>query len=301
MACITFVSRTFSAKSKALINYANDIVAEYMAQGFRLTLRQLYYQFVSRDLIPNKQKEYKRLGSVINDARLAGLIDWDAIEDRGRNLQSRPTWDNPDSIISACATQYRIDLWADQPFRPEVWIEKEALAGVIQPTCEELRVSYIACKGYMSQSEMFEAGYTRFRDYQKKDQIPVLLHLGDHDPSGLDMTRDITDRMRMFFGAKVEVCRLALNMDQVEEYNPPPNPAKTTDVRFTEYEKQFGTESWELDALDPKTIAALVRLAVLARRDSKLWKVAEKREVKDRQMLQQIADRMVDVREFLTE
>jgi hypothetical protein len=117
------------------ISKANDIIAEYSAQGFQLTLRQLYYQFVSRDFIPNNLRSYKNLGDVINDARLAGLIDWNSIVDRTRNLQSLAHWRNPAEIIDACASQFRLDRWAPQPRRVEVWIEKDALIGVIEGIC----------------------------------------------------------------------------------------------------------------------------------------------------------------------
>src|SRR5882757_3288882 len=126
----------FSDASMALIKRCNGIITEYTGQGFRLTLRQLYYQLVSRDLIANKQTEYKRLGSVINDARLAGLIDWDMIEDRTRNVRTIASWSDPADIIDTVARQYKEDLWESQPYRVEVWIEKDALLGVIEPVCE---------------------------------------------------------------------------------------------------------------------------------------------------------------------
>lgn len=106
-------------KSLALVKHCNEIIAEYSAQGFTLTLRQLYYQLVSRDIIPNQQKEYKRVGSIVNDARLAGLIDWRAIEDRTRNLRSVAHWQDPSEIIDAVANQFRHDKWATQKYRPE--------------------------------------------------------------------------------------------------------------------------------------------------------------------------------------
>src|SRR6266550_3926958 len=116
-----YVSRNFSASSVQVIEQANEIIATYTAQGYDLTLRQLYYQFVSRDLIPNRQSEYKRLGSIINDARLAGFIDWDAICDRTRELRDLAHWESPASIVKAVARQFRIDKWATQPHRVEVW------------------------------------------------------------------------------------------------------------------------------------------------------------------------------------
>ena len=129
---ICYVEKNFKATSVALIDHANAIIEEYAAQGFNLTLRQLYYQFVSRDLIPNTQRDYKRLGSVINDARLAGLIDWSAIVDRTRNLRELDHWTSAQDILSDAAGWYQVDRWAHQEVRPEVWIEKDALLGVIE-------------------------------------------------------------------------------------------------------------------------------------------------------------------------
>jgi hypothetical protein len=155
---IAYTSVEFKPSTLALVKQCNAIIAEYQAQGFTLTLRQLYYQLVSRDVIPNKQQEYKRLGSIVNDARLAGMIDWNSIEDRTRNLRSIAHWTDPAEIISAVANQFRHDKWATQPYRPEVWIEKDALVGVIEGVCQELDVPFFSCRGYTSQSEMWTAG-----------------------------------------------------------------------------------------------------------------------------------------------
>lgn len=141
----------------ALVEQANAIIGEYRAQGFDLTLRQLYYQFVARDLLANRLQEYKRLGDVINDGRLAGLIDWDAIVDRTRFVRSLAHWNDPADIVNGAAQQFRVDLWATQPNRVEVWIEKDALVGVIEGVCQELDVPFFSCRGYTSQSEMWAA------------------------------------------------------------------------------------------------------------------------------------------------
>ena len=82
MTCEFFKATKFRASSLAIIDQANEIIDEYQADGYDLTLRQLYYQFVARNLIPNSQSEYNKLGTAINNGRLAGLIDWDAIKDR---------------------------------------------------------------------------------------------------------------------------------------------------------------------------------------------------------------------------
>jgi hypothetical protein len=261
---IEYVKKTFGTASLKLIEIANQIIVEYQAQGFDLTLRQLYYQFVSRDIIANKQSEYKRLGSIINDARLAGMIDWDAIVDRTRELRKNAHWDSPGEIVAACAKQYQVDKWEGQEYRVEVWIEKDALVGVIEKICQKLDVPYFSCRGYTSQSEMHGAAKRLEAWSDDYDQKIVIIHLGDHDPSGKDMSRDIQDRMDLFTNQNriIEVERIALNMDQVRKYNPPPNPAKLTDSRCAGYIKEFGNKSWELDALDPKVIANLITKTV---------------------------------------
>lgn len=296
---ICYRQKRFSADRLEKINKANEIIADYQSQGYELTLRQLYYQFVSRDLIPNNQKEYKNLGDIINDARLAGLVDWYAIVDRTRNLRSLGHWTSPESIISACASQYRIDKWETQPYRIEAWVEKDALVGVLENVCNDLDVPFFSCRGYTSQSEMWAAAM-RLKAYRNQDQKPLVLHLGDHDPSGIDMTRDIQDRLNEFSEGKIELRRLALNMPQVQQYNPPPNPAKLTDSRCEGYIREHGTESWELDALEPSVISKLIRSEVMAVRDEAKWKAALAEETEQKSQLEKVSDQWETVIENLS-
>lgn len=285
---IRYISKNFRASTLAVIDQANAIINEYAAQGFDLTLRQLYYQFVARDLLPNRQKSYDRLGAIVSDARLAGLIDWSAIEDRTRFVRELSHWESPGAIIEACADQYRRDKWADQDYRPEVWIEKDALVGVIEGVCNELDVPFFSCRGYVSQSEMWRAAQ-RLIGYQREGKAPFIIHLGDHDPSGLDMSRDIVDRLNVF-GAGHDFSRIALNMDQVEEHDPPPNPAKITDSRAGGYIAEFGPESWELDALDPATLAGLIRETVESVREEDAWEATLAQEEIERDRLHDAVD-----------
>jgi hypothetical protein len=293
-----FIDRNFRGSSRIIIDAANAIISDYQQQGFTLTLRQLYYQFVSRDLIANKQSEYKRLGSIINDARLAGEIDWDAIEDRTRNRSVPPSWSSPQQIMQIVAEQYQEDPWRDQRWSPEVWIEKDALIGVVEPVCNRNRVPYFACRGYTSQSEAYAAG-KRFAAARRRGKRPIVLHLGDHDPSGLDMTRDNAERLKMFAGQEVQVRRLALNMDQIQLYRPPPNPAKDTDIRFEKYQEEHGDESWELDALEPTVIDRLIQdeLDTLIHREK--WDEAMAAEEERKSVLAAMSDRYDDIVDFL--
>lgn len=256
---ICYVEKNFRSDSLALIDKINSVIEEYEAQGYSLTLRQCYYQLVARGIIPNNERSYKNTGNLINDARLAGLIDWHSIEDRTRNLQRLAHWDSPKSIIESASYQYRKDIWENQDYYVEVWVEKEALANVVGRVANELDVPYFCCRGYVSQSEMWSAAQ-RFIEKQEAGKDVVLIHLGDHDPSGIDMSRDIEERL-VLFGVDTFMFnfrRIALNMEQIEEFAPPPNPAKLTDSRCGSYISKYGDESWELDALEPKVIHDLI-------------------------------------------
>jgi hypothetical protein len=268
---IAYVEKNFRPATLDLIETADAIVGEYRQQGFSLTLRQLYYQMVARDIIPNSQKQYKRLGGIVSDARRAGLIDWRAIEDRTRNLESLDHWNHPDDVLKAALESFHVDKWDDQPFRVQAWVEKEALAGIVSSACTPLDVPFFSCRGFPSDSEMWLAGQ-RIKRYARLGQTLVILHLGDHDPSGIDMTRDIEERLWMFSnGTHFEVRRIALNYDQIEQYGPPPNPAKTTDSRYESYVERYGESSWELDALEPSVLVRLIQGQVRGLIDQEKW------------------------------
>lgn len=294
-----YIEQKFHRATLDAIETANTIIEEYQAQGFRLTLRQLYYQHVARGLIENTEKSYKKMGSIINDGRMAGLIDWDSIEDRTRNLQSLNKWGSPRQIIRAAYSSYREDKWLLQPNRIEVWVEKDALIGVIEGICQEYEVDYFACRGYTSQSEMRSAA-ERIRRYIENGQEVTIIHLGDHDPSGIDMSRDIYDRLDLFLeGDHCDVNRIALNYDQVTQYNPPPNPAKSSDSRFYDYQREYGDESWELDALEPRVIAALIEEEILGLRDEDKWIRAVDEEEQNKKSLRLVDQKWSQVVDWL--
>ena len=283
----------FQQKSLDLIELVNQVVDEYSAQGYELTLRQVYYQLVARGYIPNNERSYKNVGSLINDGRLAGLIDWHSVTDRTRNLRKESHWDNPADVIASARYSYNLDKWKGQPNYVEVWVEKDALVDIVGQACSPLDTPYFSCRGYTSQSEMWSAAQRFIRQEQREKRI--IIHLGDHDPSGIDMTRDIQERLEMF-GADVYVKRVALTMNQIQTYNPPPNPAKITDSRASKYIDQFGDESWELDALEPKVITDLIKKQVTMYRNDDIYRAVcdkESREKEELKMLERNYDRAV--------
>lgn len=289
-----FTERTFGAANEAMIHYINKVLEEYRRQGYRLSLRQLYYQLVARDRIPNNLRSYKNIGNLVSNARQAGLIDWGMIEDRNRETAMPLHWNNPAEIVKAAAEQFRIDKWEHQPYHIEVMVEKDALSGVLEPVCRELDIGITANKGYSSSSTMYEVG-KRIHQKQRDGKTVCVLYLGDHDPSGIDMTRDVRERLEMYSRMSgLEVDRLALNWSQIEIWRPPENPAKETDSRYKTYTTMYGASSWELDAVEPGQLASLVWEAVLHRRDETLWAEAEDQENRMRVKLLDFADSYED-------
>ncbi len=260
----------FRQNSLKLIGLINQILDKYEELGFQLTLRQTYYQLVARDYIPNNEKSYKKIGNLVNDGRLAGLIDWNSIVDRTRGLKSNSHWESPVDIMESALHSFKLDKWINQPEYVEVWVEKDALIDIIGRECSQLDVPYFSCRGYNSQSEM-QVAAQRILLQKSKGKNCHIIHLGDHDPSGIDMSRDIEERTNNLFGAEVEVKRIALTMNQIETYRLPPNPAKLTDTRCKKYISQYGNESWELDALEPSVLTQLINDSVLCFRDEKLY------------------------------
>jgi hypothetical protein len=259
--------------NKERLNVINNILENYVAQGFTLTLRQLYYQLVSRDIVANKVEEYKKLSVLLGKGRMAGVVDWSSIEDRTRQPQ-RPYWvqDIPDAI-SDLIGQYRLNRMRGQLQNVEVWIEKDALSSVFKRVTEKYHIHLMVNRGYSSISAMYEAS-----NRLKNDD--VILYFGDHDPSGLDMVRDIADRLDGF-GKSVTVWPIALTTEQVRLYNPPENPAKLKDPRSAEYVQNFGLSSWELDALEPSVLIQMCEDAILSVIDLPKWEAMVSQEQKD--------------------
>jgi hypothetical protein len=338
MARICYIPKRFTPEHTAIIAHANRICERYAGLGLTLTLRQLFYQYVQEGLIPNAQNEYKRLGDIVGDARMAGELDWDYLIDRTRNVVSTPHWKDAADVVQKAAEQYRTDLWEPQKVRPFVFIEKDAAIGVVESVCDENSVPYFSCRGYASVSEIWSFAQ-RIRYYIENGEQVVILHIGDHDPSGLDMTRDLQKRLNLFVtrdwlmlwgqslprpvsvgdikdrmrghmrehGSHIRnwespwtIRRLALNYDQVETYNPPPNPAKTTDARYERYVEETGLyDSWELDALDPVVLQDLIQEEIDAVRDLDMWGQALATMEEDRDTLKKLAEKWGKVKEVV--
>lgn len=281
----------FKPATVKLIRQMDAIVTEYVGLGYRLTVRQLYYQLVARGIIENTERSYARVKSTCNDGRLAGMIDWDAIEDRTRAFRQLGRWDSGADILRSAANSFHKDMWEGQQHRVFIVVEKDALANVISRAANPLDVPYLAARGYPSATVLREFVQ---RDLIGCDQDIIILHCGDHDPSGIDMTRDLEDRISLFLNMNVSLERIALNMDQVRELKPPPNPAKVTDSRFDDYMRKYGHESWELDALPPDYLARLIRETINQYIDQDKWSERKEEIERVRTKIETFAKRFKD-------
>lgn len=275
----------------ALVQQCNAIIQTYQQKGLKMTLRQLYYQLVTKNVLANSKKSYTSLGGTVSDARLSGRMDWDAIEDRGRQPKRASEFDDVNELMRAALASYRLPRWAGQEYYVELWVEKDALAGVLWSMAYDHHVTLMVNKGYSSQSAMYEAA-KRFKAHQD-DHRPVLLYLGDMDPSGEDMVRDVTDRLTMFGVDDLEVIKVALTMDQVDEHDPPPNPAKVQDPRAEDYIAKHGTSSWEVDALPPDVLWRVIEDAIRPYVDQEKVDLIKEREERDKVRLRDAASKIV--------
>lgn len=298
MACQFYKDTKFRAESRERIEICNEIIEDYLSQDLRLTLRQLYYQLVSRNIITNEEKSYKNLGSLVADARTAGLMDWDAIEDRVRVPRIPSDYRDVNELLDVALASYRLPRWKGQSCYVELWVEKDALAGVLRPIADQFHVTLMVNRGYSSASAMRESALRFINAAEEEDTAVEELHLlylylGDHDPSGEDMVRDVEDRLRLFDVPPhmLTVTKVALTMEQVRQYKPPPNPTKISDSRAAAYISKYGESSWEVDALRPEVLASLIRKKLSLLVDQDLVNEIKKQEEKDKDKLRKAVSR----------
>jgi hypothetical protein len=220
---------------------------------------------------------------MLKKGRMAGIVDWDSIEDRVR-VPKIPYWvKDVQDAIDDTISQYRLDRMKEQSKKIEIWVEKDALSSVLYRISSKYHVRLMVNRGYSSVSAMYDAS-------KRLNSGDVILYFGDHDPSGMDMIRDIRERM-VDFEKIVEVIPIVLTMEQIRQFNPPPNPAKITDPRAKWYIEKYGHISWELDALPPKELISLAENAILDIIDIQKYNHVLEKEKQDIQELESFFNR----------
>lgn len=253
-------------KYEETVAAVNQVIRQY---DMPLTLRQIYYRLVAAGLIPNRRTAYNGLSAQLVRAREAGEVNETRIVDRSRSTIDR-AFDSPSDFFEAaiwtCDNRFFRRFWTTQGVYVEAWVEKDALSQVIAGAVEGLNTIVAPSRGYSSFSYVRDA-VRRFQNNRGDAKHVVILHLADHDPSGLDMTRDLQERFTAYrrgFLFDVKVKRVALTFDQVQERDLIPNPTKIEDPRAQGYIDEYGDECWELDAIEPDEMVEMVEGAVSA-------------------------------------
>lgn len=263
-------------KTLALIEMARDILAE----GHPMTVRQVFYQLVSRQVIENSEGRYKAVSRHLADARVEGLIEWEWIEDRLRRPRTVSMWSGLSDFAETCRRSYRLDVWPSQPRRLEVWLEKDALSGIFEDILAPYGVTLNVGRGYDGWSSIHNAAVR----YNSRAEDVIVLYFGDFDPSGEDMKRSLEDRLEIL-DCRPEVIKCALTRDDISRYNLPPNFTKKTDTRSAAFVAEHGDVSVELDALPADVLRARLEAEVRVRMDLDALAKVKKREDRDRAVL----------------
>ena len=250
-------------------------------------MRQVFYQAVVRGLVPKDEvKGYKLVQRRLVKLRESGEIPYGWITDNVRIVRGHNRYGGPEDYARVAAEFYRRDYWAESPVNVEVWLEKDALAGVLVPTVvEECGLDLHVTRGYASVSYLQSAA-----DFIHRDGRPTYVYLlTDFDPSGLGIADTVkAELIRWSYPTEVYVERLAVNREQIDEWDLPTRPTKTTDSRARKFVRQHGTGSVERDAIPPATLRSLVRDNIEEHMDPEELRVLKLAENQERDLLRSV-------------
>jgi hypothetical protein len=248
-----------------------------------MTVRQVFYRLVSAGVIAKTENEYKNtVGRLLTEMRLTGDIPYGWIADNTRWMRKPDTHSGLEAIQEHAARTYRRSIWDNQDCYVEVWLEKDALAGVLMDVTEPWDVPLMVTRGYPSLSYVHEAAEA----IEAKGKPSFLYYFGDYDPSGLDINRVVETRLRKFApDADITFNRVAVIEEQIVTMRLPTRPTKMTDSRS----KCFGRESVEVDAIPPKTLKAIAEECITGHIDPRAHEQTLLIEAAERRVLMDIS------------
>ena len=257
------------------------IIAIIDSEESAITIRHLFYRLVGLDIIEKTERAYKSLCGHLSHWRKSGEVPWDAFSDSTRWHISQPMFDGIADALRRAKETYRRDLWATQPYYTEVWIEKDAIAGVIADVTREFGVPLFVCRGFASLSSLYSASLT-FKEVQSRGKVVAIYHLGDYDPSG-DAAADAIERtFEEHFDIGINFERIAILPEHIREFDLPTRPTKGTDSRSRNW---TGRECVELDSMPPRELRRLVKGAIVSCIDPHEWRQLKKIEREEKKTL----------------
>lgn len=265
-------------KTAAIVEAAHQL----LAADHPMTLRQLFYQLVSQQVLDNTQNNYKNLSRLIATARQEKLIPWEWMEDRNRRPREVNMWAGLAAFADVAVHAYRRDVWASQPRQLEVWLEKDALSGHFEDVLSAYGVTLNVGRGYDGWDSIHNAA-----ERWGTGESVTCLYFGDFDPSGDDMVRSLAERLA-FFECEPEVLKVAINLDDINRYQLPPNPTKLTDSRRAAFVAKHGDVSVELDALPNAVLRSRLVAEVERRMDLRALERVRGAEKSERERLREM-------------
>jgi len=256
-----------------------EVAVDVLSTTNPMTVRQVYYQLVSRQVIENNKTAYNSVCNLLRDARKSEEIPWDWIEDRLRKPRYVAMWENMNDFTKSVAPQFRRNVWNTQPNYLEVWLEKDALSGIFEETLEPYGVTLNVGRGYDGWSSI-RAAAERY-GYEKEVTV---LYFGDFDPSGEDMLRSLRERL-LFFGSEPEIIKCALTFEDVERFHLPPDFTKPGDTRSAAFIEKYGDMAVELDALSVEVLRERLEEEVRSRMDLEALQEVKQLEAIEREHL----------------
>lgn len=253
---------------------------EILAAENPMTVRQVYYQLVSRQVIKNNRSQYQAVCNALVAARQEGAIPWEWIEDRLRRPRSVNMWGGLSDFADTAVKAYRRNVWETQPTYFETWLEKDALSGVFEDVLRPYGVTLNVGRGYDGWDSIHNAS-------ERLNSDDTILYFGDFDPSGEDMVRSLGERLG-FFGCCPDIVKCALAADDITHYNLPPDFAKKTDTRAASFIAKHGDISVELDALPLRVLRERLTREVTSRLDMIAWRAVKQQESTERAALERM-------------
>ena len=232
-----------------------EALSDIVFAGRPMTVRQVFYQATIAGIVEKTEAGYAKVQRALVEMRHSGEIKWEWIADNTRWQRRLTTFSSPEEALRETARFYRKALWVDANDYVEVWLEKDALSGVLTPITYEFDVPLMVTRGYSSVTFLWNAGSA----IQAIGKPAYIYQIGDHDPSGVDAARKIEEGLREFaHGVPIHFERIAVTPSQIKDWRLPSRPTKTTDTRS----KGFDGESVEVDAIEPGKLRDLVQTAI---------------------------------------
>ena len=247
------MKRGMQKKSLELLAQVQEIIDSY---DFALTLRQIYYQLVAKQIISNEQSNYRKISRLCVAGRDEGILPEEGFADRLRIIDKLSSWVDLNEFMETVKRSYHKNKWQNQPKYLEIWTEKDALRSVLSQVTYQYDVSLMVSRGQLSRTAIYEAS-ERYKAQGDKEYY--LYYCGDFDPSGLSIYNSIKERLDNF-GISIKFERIALTKEQIEKYKLPSDPAKPSDPNYNKFVSLYGSDMVvELDSLPPDVLRDIIK------------------------------------------